>query len=391
VDDTYRQVPVRRIHLNWTRAPDPNRFLYCNPMVEKQVGQWLAQWEPDIVHVTSCLTLSASVIQAAKACQLPVVLTLTDFWFVCPRVILLRGDGSLCDGRTTSWECLKCMLWDEKAYQSLRSILSDEHVAFILTWISKHPQISRMRGLRGMALDMQHRKSYLATMLDAADRVTAPSAFLRGTLKGCGISTPIRVVHSGHDLAWLVNSPKKRPASLVRIGYVGQVIPIKGVHILLSAFQSADLVNRAQLLIFGDHDRSPEYTEHLAILANGSNSTAEFRGAFPYEHLGEVLSEIDVLAVPSQWHENNPRVIQEAFASKTPVIASDVGGIVEFVQHEVNGLLFERGDVDELSRKLQRIVQEPGLLERLQAGVPRVKTIEEEVTELEAIYSELAS
>jgi hypothetical protein len=56
---------------------------------------------------------------------------------------------------------------------------------------------------------------------------------------------------------------------------------------------------------------------------------------------------------------------------------------------EVNGLLFERGDVTDLSRQLKRIVLEPGLLERLRKGIPSVKTIEEEVSELEAIYHEL--
>ena len=82
-------------------------------------------------------------------------------------------------------------------------------------------------------------------------------------------------------------------------------------------------------------------------------------------------------------------MLQEAFASRTPVIASNVGGISEFVKHEVNGLLFERGNIDDLANQLQRITDEPGLLERLREGVPPVKRIEEEVTELELIYQQL--
>ena len=69
-----------------------------------------------------------------------------------------------------------------------------------------------------------------------------------------------------------------------------------------------------------------------------------------------MLSQIDILVVPSRWHENNPRVIQEAFASKTPVIAANVGGIVEFMQHEFNGLLFERNDVADLARQLRLVI-----------------------------------
>ena len=81
-----------------------------------------------------------------------------------------------------------------------------------------------------------------------------------------------------------------------------------------------------------------------------------FLGAFPHSRLGEVFSGIDILVVPSQWHENNPRVIQESFASKTPVIASDVGGIAEFVKHGVNGLLFQRDQAKELTQKIEQVV-----------------------------------
>jgi len=197
------------------------------------------------------------------------------------------------------------------------------------------------------------------------------------------------VIHSGHDLTWLKALPKKRPSRLVRIGYIGQISPLKGVHLLLSAFISNSWANQAQLVIFGDYDRSPEYMQQLNALAENRQADIKFLGAFPYERLGEVLSEIDVLVVPSEWHENNPRVIQEAFASKTPVIASDVGGISEFVQHDVNGLLFERSNVDDLAHQLQRVISDPGLLDRLREGIPDVKRIVDEVEELTEIYQEI--
>ncbi|MBN1217556.1 MAG: glycosyltransferase family 4 protein [Anaerolineae bacterium] len=389
VDETFRQIPVRRVHLNWGLASDPNRFLYCNPIVEKYLGQWLEQWQPDVVHITSCYTLSASVIQAAQARKLPVVLTLTDYWFICPRLNLLRGDGSLCNGRATGWECLRCMLWDTKAYCGLNSIMSEATTAAILTWISKHPGISRKRGLRGMALDMEHRKSYLATMIESVNCIIAPSESLYNVFKAVGISKPIKVIRSGHDLTWLETLPPPKISERIRIGYIGQIIPIKGVHLLLSAFISNSWGDRAQLSIFGDYEQSAEYMQKLQALAEGKKENVMFHGAFPHEHLGDILSQIDVLVVPSQWHENNPRVIQEAFASKTPVIASKVGGISEFVQHEVNGLLFERGDADDLAHQLRRVMTEPGLLEHLQARIPRVKRIEEEVEELIEIYERL--
>jgi glycosyltransferase involved in cell wall biosynthesis len=392
VDEVHHQVPVRRIQLNWTRAPDPNRFLYRNPVVAKQVGAWLAEWKPDLVHITSCNTLSASVIQAAKDQQIPVVLTLTDFWFICPRVTLLHNDGSLCDGRTTSWDCLKCMLWNTKAYRGLRRITTEKSTATVLEWASKQPSLSRLRGLRGMALDMADRKSHLMQMLNAADWVTVPSTSLGNIITNSGVSRPLQVIQSGHDLAWLATlSKQKKPAGSLRIGYIGQITAIKGVHLLLSAFTALSSTEQAQLSIYGDPSKAPQYAEQLKSLSAGYESSISFCGSFPPERLGEVLSELDLLVVPSQWHENNPRVIQEAFASKTPVIASNVAGISEYVEHEVNGLLFERDRVDDLAHQLKRVITEPHLLARLQAGIKPVKTIAEEVTELEVIYRNLVS
>jgi glycosyltransferase involved in cell wall biosynthesis len=117
--------------------------------------------------------------------------------------------------------------------------------------------------------------------------------------------------------------------------------------------------------------------------------TINLRGCYQHEHLGQVFSEIDVLVVPSLWHENHPLVIQEAFASKTPVIAANVGGISDAVKDEINGLLFERLDAKDLARQLRRLVDEPDLLTKLRAGIPGVRNISDEISELEEMYSDV--
>jgi glycosyltransferase involved in cell wall biosynthesis len=71
------------------------------------------------------------------------------------------------------------------------------------------------------------------------------------------------------------------------------------------------------------------------------------------------------------------------------VVATDLGGMSEFVKHEENGLLFELENVEDLARQLRRLGEEPGLLERLRAGIGPVKTVEENVDELEELYSTL--
>lgn len=388
-DETYNGVSVRRLQLNWMKAHDPNRYLYDNPVVAAYLRDYLNQIQPDMVHIISCYTLSASVIRTARERGLPVVVTLTDYWFVCPRLTLLRSDSELCDGRTTVWECLRCMLWDAKIYCVPTRMLPQSIVACLLSWMSRHPRLTRWRGLRGMAMDMGHRKRFLRETLVLADEVIVPSSSLKDIFLQNDFRIPMRVLPYGHDLSWLQSYAGKKPSERIRIGYMGQIIPIKGVHLLTQAFKEAVVAGaNATLSIFGDLDRSPSYAQQLRRMVS-DHANVRFEGAFARESLSDVLAQIDVLVVPSLWYENNPLVIQEAFATKTPVIAAKLGGMSEFVEHETNGLLFERGNVNDLARQLRRAIIQPGLLERLRDGIPPVKTIDQEMAELTRIYSDV--
>jgi len=64
VDDN--GVLIYRLNLNWTQGQDPNRALYYNTLVKDQVSKILHDYRPDVVHVTSCYTLSASILQVVK-------------------------------------------------------------------------------------------------------------------------------------------------------------------------------------------------------------------------------------------------------------------------------------------------------------------------------------
>jgi glycosyltransferase involved in cell wall biosynthesis len=85
-----------------------------------------------------------------------------------------------------------------------------------------------------------------------------------------------------------------------------------------------------------------------------SANIIEFCGGYVNENLAEVVfSQIDAIVVPSIWGENSPLVIHEAQACHIPVITADYGGMSEYVQHQVNGLLFEHRNVSSLSRQME--------------------------------------
>ena len=98
--------------------------------------------------------------------------------------------------------------------------------------------------------------------------------------------------------------------------------------------------------------------------------------------------DLDVLVVPSRWYENAPGVIFEAFAAGMPVIATDLGGMSEFVKPGKNGLLFALDDAEDLAGRLRALIEERGLLERLRAGIKPVKGVGEYAGELIELYSD---
>jgi glycosyltransferase involved in cell wall biosynthesis len=388
-DDIYNGVPVRRIHLNWMKSPDPFGYLYNNPEVASYLESDLKNNPPDLVHVTSCETLSASILKVIKDANLALVLSLTDFWFLCPQINLLRSNGQNCDAKTTAWECLRCMMFHSKAYRWPNLVLPEKGVADLLMRVSKYPLLTRQPGLRGMAGDMAERKIFLRQSLRLADcRITA-SSFVRNVFIANGVKAPIMVRPYGHDLSWLNNYSGKSSSKVIRFGFIGQIVSSKGIHILLKATQSIFKNHKKafKVVIYGDLHKDADYSAKLQAISENMDNV-QFLGTYLHENSAEIFANIDVLVVPSLWYDF-PLVIYEAFATKTPVIATNLGGMAEAVQHGSNGLLFVRGDVPDLARQLKRIVNEPELLEQLRSGIPAVKSIDEEIEELEQLYCQL--
>ena len=145
----------------------------------------------------------------------------------------------------------------------------------------------------------------------------------------------------------------------------------------------------ATLSIHGSEKGYESYAAGLRALA-GDDRRVSFPGSFSREELGNVLAELDVLVVPSRWYENAPGVIFEAFAAGMPVIATDLGGMSEFVKPGKNGLLFALEDAEDLAGQLRTLIEDRSFLGRLRAGIEPVKTVGEYAGELIELYGTLA-
>ena len=236
-DTVYRGIRIRRLDINWRLAPEPFKYLYDNPVTARQLENYLQQVRPDIVHMMSTYTLSASVIAIAKKYGCPVILTMLDYWFICPRLSLLRSDGSLCDGHVPARQCLRCMAWNAKIYRWPRKVLPERMVLSGLGLIAKIPVLTGMRGLVGMVGNYDERRAAVNDALATVDRIILPSQFMYSLLVGHGVQAgKLKVIGLGISTEGYSGHPLRTDCDDLRIGFLGQLIHSKGVHILVEAF-----------------------------------------------------------------------------------------------------------------------------------------------------------
>ncbi|HEX9935131.1 MAG TPA: glycosyltransferase family 4 protein, partial [bacterium] len=88
-------------------------------------------------------------------------------------------------------------------------------------------------------------------------------------------------------------------------------------------------------------------------------TNVEFTGSLKGRALQQGVLGAQFVVVPSEWYENSPLVIYEAFTMGKPVIGSRIGGIPELVGEGQDGLLFNPGDATELHECIQTLLRRP--------------------------------
>lgn len=292
------------------------------------ISQLLRDDRPDLVHFHNTFPIvSPSGYYAARSAGVPVVQTMHNFRTICPASTLLR-DGAVCE------RCInKAFAWPAVVHKCYR----DSRRASTVTAISA--SIHRMRGTRHKCIDRyivltEHsRQRFVASGLDPV-KVSVKPNFVR--------PDPGQIDAIGNDAV-----------------FVGRLSNEKGINTLLAAWR---LVERSiPLKIIGDGPLRAQVLE-----ASERNPAIQWLGQMPLEHVLQQVGRAQVLICPSIWYETFGRTMIEAFATGTPVIASDIGSMRELVSNGENGLHFRAGDAADLAAKVDQLYGDEGF--RTRAG-----------------------
>lgn len=214
--------------------------------------------------------------------------------------------------------------------------------------------------------------------------------------EGIGQREQYRVIFSGIDTQPFADAIARRrktrdalgvPEERTLIGYVGRLEPVKGPrHFIDAAREVARLSPDARFVVIGDGSQRDALKQQASTLGE----RIQFLGM--RQDIPNLMAALDILAVPSV-NEGMGRVLLEAGAAATPVVASRVGGIPDIVDDGETGLLVPPRDAAALAQALLELASQPER-RRLMGDTARAKVVphyslENMVRQIEALYEEL--
>lgn len=272
---------------------------------------------PDLVHLHSVQGLGITFAEMCRELNIPYVVTLHDAWWICGRQFMINNRGVYCGQKTIDLKiCAQCV---------------------------DNPTLNEYR---------QHR---LRTILNDATRLVVPSEFTRQLYAANGFDAGR--IHLNKNGVRSVGARYARSRSeIIRFGYVGGNTPIKGIHLIVSAFNKItrtdyELVVVDNLLNLGRRSFSPDSIDVPGIV--------KIIPGYTQDSIDDFFANIDVLLFPTQWKETFGLTVREALIRDVWVISTDAGGTVEDIVAGENGTIIPlSGDDQYLVGALNHILGE---------------------------------
>jgi glycosyltransferase involved in cell wall biosynthesis len=366
-------IPIHEVVQNY--AWDSFEATYDCPQAEAIFEAVLDEEKPDVVHVQHLHYFSAGFLRIAARRGLPIVYTLHDYILLCARDgQMRREDGELCREAIPE-KCADCIAHHRLDPAHVPARRRDDAAAHRFSEATT-AALARVRaGLRPFDDDPapNDRSRYAAAAaerlaawgdaLKHVDLFVSPSNFLKEIFVASGLipADKILVSDNGQDLARFSNAPPRVRGPKLRVGYVGTIGEHKGVHVLIEAMNRFADDDRVECSIYGHLEAFEDYRDRLLKLNRNPRTT--FKGVFDPKDVARIFSEFDVLVAPSLWWENSPLTVHEAALSRLPVLASDKGGLAEYVVEGKNGLRFFMGDAEDLRRKIAWLLEDRSRLD----------------------------
>lgn len=339
--DPYRHTPPP-----W---PDPEAVIRLRRIIRSR--------KPDVVQSYGWLTYSAAV--ALLGMRVPLIVSVDDYGLACAKRTFVYRDGSICGGPRFA-KCLSC---SRDFYGAIKGASATVGVLG-----GRHLLGHVARGIRYNSTYTQGR------MRASLSQVTARAQMIETVIPPFAEPLPNDRVPDSD----LMDSLPRQPFIL----FVGALRIVKGVDVLVRAY--GRLVGAPPLVLIGP--RAPDTpvldAPGVQVIEGASNATV--MAAWRSSLFG---------VAPSRLAEPYGLVVHEAMSQGRPVIGTSPGGHADMIVQGVTGLLVPAGDVEALTRAMQRLIDEPELRQQMGvAAAARVLSfnVDDAVSQYEDLYRRAA-
>lgn len=281
---------------------------------KRLMAKALEEFKPDIVHINNFQRqLSASIIDAIKEKNIPIVMTAHDLNPICPASIMLYN-GEVCDDCITKGyaQCIK----------------------------KKCVKGSTLKSTLGV---MEKKYYDIHKVFRKIDCIISPSEFNKNQLVNGKLKyNEIVALHN------FVNESERNEYVLGDYAfYLGRLSKEKGILNLIEAIGD---IPDAKLLIAGD---GPERERIEAYISEHKlDGRITLLGYQNQDSIHKYITNSRFVVIPSICNENCPYSVLEAMEIGKPIVASRIGGIPELIADGENGYLYKADDINELKKKL---------------------------------------
>lgn len=300
------------------RIEEAGRIIYSMD-ARRRIERLIGDTRPDVAHLHNIYhQLSPSIVHSLKKHRIPTVMSLHDYKLICPSMRMMVGH-EICE------RCMGGRFYNAVKYRCVK----DSLIYSLLCCVEGYAQ-------------------RLLKTYDAIDLFISPSHFLRDKMIQFGIpGERIIVQHVAVELAQF-----RLVAAGSYVLYMGRLSEAKGV---LTLAKAAARLPDVKFAFAGEGEGMPELE---AVIQSEGLANIDLVGFKAGEELRSLIEGSLVVVVPSQWYENCPRTVLEAFACAKPVVGSRIGGIPELISEGEDGYLFEPGDDAELAEKISLLLQD---------------------------------
>ncbi len=306
-------------------------FIPYDPLAASSFGSVLKKETPDIIHFHNLHYLSLSLLKKAQHHSIPSILSIYDYWLFCPNFMLLNSNGEICvDGHGS--QCVDC---------------------FAQNILKKFSRIKRSL--------FAYRKTLITKLAEKVSHFIVLSHSSRNLLIRHGIPAEKTTVIPQYFAPQFVMKDQPSEPVLGRLLYAGWIEKRKGLHIVIDALiQLAEKYPDLHLHVAGS-TAEQKYQDLLEaeVTDAGLSSRVKFMGNLKQEQLQQEMTQAHLVIIPEQWENMSPVILMESMAMKKCVLASNLGGIPEFIEDRVTGLLAEFDDAGKFANQIEWALHNP--------------------------------